>query len=152
MSVRNWPSDNEDETDGLTLTPEFPYRLRNLMESMPSLSTLEFILPEETMDVFEVAFADSQLPSITHLTLSPYSHFLISKCPSVRVVQTYTHFPDSKRGRDDRSHTYELISATSGTKLECLSICEEWVPDQTEGERSFFVSRVRLISLRLSAF
>ena len=107
-----------------------PRKLTELIRSMTKLETLTIEIPPEHARLFHEAFLRGgvNLPSVHTVVVGPCMEWIISMCPNVAAISTRDLWLNTNpKGKDKRSHSYDLITAASEAKyLQHFEMNERW--------------------------
>lgn len=109
-----------------------PCLLARLLSSLPRLSDLTLLLPEEGAHLFSIAFHSTHLslPSVRVLALRPGYDFMIGLCPNVSAIHGKRFCRVQRPVEKVRSLT---AAAASARKLEHFEVETWWQEYMAEG-------------------
>ncbi|KAI8959811.1 hypothetical protein F5Y11DRAFT_350109 [Daldinia sp. FL1419] len=120
------------------LPPKLPGLFADVLASMPHLERLDWGIGKEYSGVFGEEFTrrNLTLPSVRHLVPSPQSHYLLSICPNLEILEagSFFHHGDWNSPRyKGRDSWLELVRAASTVStLKELSLANRWSLDSLE--------------------
>lgn len=98
--------------DGRAPSEELKRNLVMVLQSIPRLNSLEFVLPEHQPEIIEAAFVKRKLslPTVETVVVGPFCDFVVRFCPNASSVSSNGWvFDHSRRATYKREHVANLI-------------------------------------------